>query len=127
MRRFPITPLFAFILLASPFVWAQSAHPAAAADQSSAAEAFEAGQGAHQRGEMNSGVAYYTKAISLAPTLYQPYYQRATALMSLGRNTEAEADLKKVIEMKPDFARAHRAYGLILLDSGKTDDAKREF
>jgi len=127
MRRFPIIALFAFILLASPFALAQSAHPAAADDQRSAAEAFEAGQGAQQRGEMNSAVAYYTKAISLAPALYQPYYQRATALMSLGRTTEAEADLKKVIEMKPDFARAHRAYGVILLDNGKTDDAKREF
>lgn len=125
MHRFPLIALFAFLLVAAPIVRAQSA--SAADDQRIAAESFEAGQTAQQHGETNAAIAYYTKAITLAPSLYQPYYQRATALITLGRNTEAEADLKKTIELKPDFARAHRAYGLILLDSGKTDDAKREF
>jgi predicted Zn-dependent protease len=49
------------------------------------------------------------------------------ALTNLHRDSEAETDLRKVIVLKPDFARAHRSLGRLLLDRDKTDEAKREF
>lgn len=119
--------LIAFLLFISPDVLAQSARASSVDAKQSAAAAFEQGQNAQQRGELNSAVRLYTNAITSDPTLYQAHYQRATALIALGRDVEAEADLKKVIEVKPDFARAHRALGQILLDRGSTEDAKREF
>jgi tetratricopeptide (TPR) repeat protein len=119
--------LIAFLLFISPGVSAQSARANSVDAKQSAAAAFEQGQNAQQRGELNSAVRLYTNAITSDPTLYQAHYQRATALIALGRDAEAEADLKKVIEVKPDFARAHRALGQILLDRGSTEDAKREF
>jgi superkiller protein 3 len=45
----------------------------------------------------------------------------------LHRGSEAEADLKKVIELQPGYARAHRALGRLLLDQGRTDESKRAF
>ena len=93
----------------------------------SAATAFEEGQNAQQRGDLNSAVRSYSTAIASDPTLFQAYYQRATALVALGKGAEAETDLMKAIELRPDFARAHRALGQILLDRGKTEEAKREF
>jgi tetratricopeptide (TPR) repeat protein len=92
-----------------------------------AAAAFEEGQSAHQRGDLTNAVRLYTEAISADKTLYQAYYQRAVALMTMNKRAEAEADLQKVIELQPGFARAHRTLGLLLLDQDKTDDAKREF
>lgn len=93
----------------------------------SAAALFENGQTAQEKGDFPAAVNSYTQAIKLDPTLFQIYYQRATSYLALGRTAEAEADLQKTIELKPDFARAHRALGQILLDADKTAEAKREF
>src|SRR6185295_7869172 len=91
------------------------------------AAAFEAGQNAHQKGELDSAIRLYTVALAADPALFQAYYQRAIALINLHRDSEAEADLRKVVALKPDFARAHRSLGRLLLDRDKTDEAKREF
>ena len=92
----------------------------------SAAAVFDEGQNAQQRGDLNSALKLYTAAIASDATLFQAYYQRAIALLGLGREREAEADLKKVTQIAPDFARAHRALGQMWLDRGQTEDAKRE-
>jgi tetratricopeptide (TPR) repeat protein len=92
-----------------------------------AAAAFEEGQNAQQRGDLHLAVKHYTNAIIADPTLFQVYYQRGTALMGLGRDAEAERDFRKVIELQPDFTRAHRALGLLLLHRGETEESKREF
>ncbi|HVF88574.1 MAG TPA: tetratricopeptide repeat protein [Blastocatellia bacterium] len=89
--------------------------------------AFEQGQNAQERGDGGAAIRYYTEAISSDPALFQAYYQRAVALMGLGREADAENDLRKVIDLDPAFARAHRALGQILLDRGQTSDAVKEF
>jgi tetratricopeptide (TPR) repeat protein len=102
----------------------QSSRPSS---QHDAVTAFEEGQNAQQRGDLDGAVRHYTRAISADTSLYQAFYQRATAYMGLGRESEALADLKKTLELQPDFARAHRAMGQILLDRGQTDESKRAF
>jgi tetratricopeptide (TPR) repeat protein len=113
-------------LLVSPTEGAISQSPRATPDGSkhSAAVAFEQGQNAQERGDLNTALQFYTTAISADASLYQAYYQRATALMSLGREAEAQADLKKVVELQPGFARAHRGLGQIFLDRGQLEDAR---
>jgi tetratricopeptide (TPR) repeat protein len=107
-------------------LWAQSSRAISPNPQRTAAEAFDEGQNAQQHGDLNSAVKLYTAAVSSDPTLFQAYYQRATALLALDREKEAEADLKKVTELEPRFARAHRALGQIWLDRGQTEAAARE-
>src|SRR5438128_6793202 len=114
------------LLLWSSASAAQSNNTISTDPKQSAAAAFEEGQNAQQRGDLISAVRLYTKAIAADQSLFQAYYQRATALLGLGREGEAEADLKKVVELEPTFARGHRAFGQILLDQGRTEDAKRE-
>jgi tetratricopeptide (TPR) repeat protein len=92
-----------------------------------AATLFDQGQTAHEKGNLNSAVRLYTSAIQKDPALFQAYYQRAVALIALDQNSEAEADLKKTIELEPHFGRAHRALGRLLLDRGLTEEAKQEF
>ena len=112
--------------LLSTFALAQSSRSTATDNNQNAAGAFEEGQNAQQRGELNLAVKHYTNAVAADPALYQAYYQRATVFIALGREAEAEADLKRVIALDQNFARAHRALGQLLLDRGITEDAQRE-
>lgn len=116
------------ILLFTPWqdVSGQSTRATSDGGKHSAAAAFEEGQNAQERGDLNNAVRFYTTAISADASLFQAYYQRATALLGLGREAEAQADLKKVTELQPGFARAHRGLGQIHLDRGQVEDAKRE-
>jgi superkiller protein 3 len=103
----------------------QTARAGSDGNKLSATAAFEEGQNAQQRGDLNSAIRFYTTAIAADASLYQAYYQRATALLSLGRESDAQADFKKVIELEPKFARAHRGLGQIFLDRGQIDEAKK--
>jgi len=114
------------IVLPSRVLLAQSSRAVSSNHQRTAAEAFDEGQNAQQHGDLNGAVKLYTAAVSSDPTLFQAFYQRATALLALGRETDAEVDLKKVTELEPGFSRAHRALGQIWLDRGQTEAAARE-
>ena len=124
--RIPVF-LASIILLFLPWrgISGQSTRATSDGGKHSAAAAFEEGQNAQQRGDLNTAVRFYTTAISADASLFQAYYQRATALLGLGRESEAQADLRKVTELQPDFARAHRGLGQMYLDRGQTEDAKR--
>jgi tetratricopeptide (TPR) repeat protein len=87
---------------------------------------FEDGQTAQQRGDNAAAVRHYTNALAADPSLYQAHYQRAIAYVALKKQPEAEADLRRVIQLAPDFPRGHRALGQLLLDRGSRDEAKRE-
>ena len=123
--RSPLLSLI-LILLLSSLSAAQSHHSTAPKDKQNAAQAFEEGQNAHERGDLSSAIRHYTNAITADPALFQAYYQRAVALLALNRDNDAIADLRRVVELEPRFARAHRALGKLLLDRGETEEAKRE-
>lgn len=123
--RSPLLSLV-LILFVSSLAAAQSHHSSAPKDKQNAAQAFEEGQNAHERGDLNSAIRHYTNAISADPAMFQAYYQRAVALLALNRDNDALADLRRAVEIEPRFARAHRALGKLLLDRGETEEAKRE-
>lgn len=124
MRLFSVTFLIGLLVCVSS---AQVRRTPLSNQGQSVAELFEEGQTAQEKGDFNNAIRHYTAAIQAEPALFQAYYQRATAYLSLSRDREAEADLKKVIELKPDFARAYRAIGQIYLDAGKTAEALQSF
>lgn len=124
MQLLGLVSLLVSTLFSTPLPLTASAQQA---PQQRAAAAFEAGQNAQERGDTNGAIRFYTTAIDLAPELFQPYYQRAVALMSLGRDSEAEKDFQKVLQLKADFAQAHRGLGQVFLDSGRIEESKRAF
>jgi tetratricopeptide (TPR) repeat protein len=126
MRCFAFVVILILIPIPLRMTSAQSNRAAITDNKRSAAAAFDEGQSAQQRGDLHSAVKLYSAAIASDPSLFQAYYQRATALLGLGRENEAEADLKRVTEIEPNFGRAHRALGQMWLDRGRTEDAKRE-
>lgn len=126
MRLRVLVVFFLLLTFTSRVVLGQSAHATSDGNKHSAAASFDEGQNAQQRGDLNSAVRFYTAAIASDASLFQAYYQRATALLGLGREAEAQADLRKVTELEPTFARAHRSLGQMFLDRGQIEDAKRE-
>jgi tetratricopeptide (TPR) repeat protein len=126
MRVRVYVAFFALLLIPPRVVLSQSPRAGSDTGKRSAAVSFDEGQNAQQRGDLNSAVKFYTAAIASDPSLFQAYYQRATALMGLGREVEAQADLKRVTELEPGFARARRGLGQIFLDRGQIEEAKRE-
>ena len=137
--------LFIILLLISP-VFAQprkgtppkTAAPAAKSSDEQNADkataAFEAGQNAHQRGELDKAVALYEQAAKLDPTLWQADYQLATLHFSAQRYAAARTTLAKVIEalaaaleLKHYLARAQTLRGEIALAENQPAEAEAAF
>jgi tetratricopeptide (TPR) repeat protein len=127
MRRLYQVAFLVFLSL--PFalpIRAQSDSAPGVDAKQQAASLFEQGQTAQEKGNLNTAIRLYTRAVSADPSLYQAYYQRAVALLGLEQTDDAQADLRKTIQIEPAFARAHRALGMLLLDRGITQEARTE-
>ena len=99
-----------------------------------ATAAFEAGQDAHQRGELDKAVALYEQAAKLDPALWQADYQLATLHFGAQRYAAARTTIVKVIEaltpapeLKPYLARAQTLRGEIALAENQPAEAESAF
>jgi len=86
---------------------------------------FEQGQNAHARGDSANQPAektenykraleYYDEAIKVRPEFPEAEFQRANALVSLGRLNEAEMSFRRAIELKRNWAMPYSALGALL-------------
>jgi tetratricopeptide (TPR) repeat protein len=83
--------------------------------------------------KLDEAVAELTKATELNPQDPDAFLSLGQAYSELGKPTQAEAALRKSIELTEDpsrnhyqVQRAHYLLGRILMQSGRTDDAKKE-
>jgi tetratricopeptide (TPR) repeat protein len=74
-----------------------------------AAELFEAGQSAHQKGELEKAVGLYGEALERDPSLWQAEFQRAAAYFSLNRLAEAKASMLGALKQLSEFGDAPEA------------------
>ena len=66
-----------------------------------------------------------TRAVAKHPDSFELLYDRAMAAERIGRIDVLEADLRKVIQMKPDYAHAYNALGYTLAEkTERLDEAK---
>jgi tetratricopeptide (TPR) repeat protein len=66
-----------------------------------------------------------SKAVKENPSSYELLYDRAMAAERIDRIDVMERDLKRVIEMKPDYAHAYNALGYTLAEkTSRLDEAK---
>jgi tetratricopeptide (TPR) repeat protein len=86
---------------------------------------FERGQEAHARGLLERAITLYGQAIELRPEFPEAEYQRATALLSLGRLPEAEKGFRRAAELRPDWAAPQAALGLLLVRLARFDEAEK--
>jgi tetratricopeptide (TPR) repeat protein len=74
-----------------------------------AAELFDAGQNAHQKGELEKAVGLYGEALEHDPSLWQAEFQRGAAYFSLNRLAEAKASIVETLKQLSEFGDAPEA------------------
>ena len=102
-----------------------------------AAELFEAGQNAHQKGELEKAVELYGEALGRDPSLWQAEFQRGAAYFSLNRLADAKASMLGVIKQLSEFgdapearqvtSRAQILLGEIILAENNPVEAEKSF
>lgn len=95
------------------------------ASENDPVDLFHRGQDAHEKGELAVAVELYDKALKLLPEFPEAAFQKGSALVSLGRNREAEAAFRRALELRPDWTLAQSSLGSILLDNGDLAEADR--
>jgi len=81
--------------------------------QKDARSLFEAGQTAHQSGDLTRALQLYDEAIKLDPSLWPVEMQRGVALLSMGKLNEARASSDRVIKLLNEFADSPDLRGMI--------------
>ncbi|HKX27175.1 MAG TPA: tetratricopeptide repeat protein [Blastocatellia bacterium] len=102
-----------------------------------AADLFEAGQNAHQAGDLPKAIQLYTDALKHDPQLWQAEFQRGIAYLSLRRYAEARTSFQSVeaqlaeAEASPEqrqiSSRVQVALGEIAVAESKPDEAEKAF
>ncbi len=72
-------------------------------------------------------IAYYDKAIGLAPDLAELYVARGSAYVALQNYNQAFADFRAAIEGDPQLASAYYARASLYWLLGELDEAEREY
>jgi tetratricopeptide (TPR) repeat protein len=139
--------MIAVLCLLLPVVWAQpqgrgkpapkNAQAENPDSQKRASDLFEAGQTAHQSGDLNKAVELYREALKRDSALWQAEFQLGIAYLSLNRYTEAKGSITRVSEHLRQFAespelrqisaRVEVALGEIALAESKLDEAEKAF
>ncbi len=74
-----------------------------------------------------SAVVEFQKALDADPNYSQAALYLARAYNALFDEQNAEKYFRKAIEIDPDYLEAHASFGGMLLDTGNTDEAIRQF
>lgn len=78
-------------------------------------------------GKFAESAEFYLKASRLRPDNFEMQSNWGYSLYLQRRWQDAEAHLRKAIELKPDYARAHNNLGLLLARTERPDEALAEF
>ena len=76
---------------------------------------FERGQNAHARGDLVKALEFYDEAIKVRPEFAEAEFQRANALIGLGRLPEAETSLQRTIELRKNWSLPYSSLGSLLV------------
>jgi superkiller protein 3 len=84
---------------------------------------FNKGQDAHAKKNYEQAVELYDEALKLRPDFPEVEFQKAGALIALGRAAEAEKSYRRAMELRPTWALPPAALGLML---ARTQGRERE-
>ncbi len=108
-------------------VSAQAPSAPAAPDTAAAIARFEAGQDAHQAGQLTEALRLYEEALALDDTLAPIHFQRGMALLALRRAAEAVTAFERCVALQPDFLRGWLQLGAAALAANNTVQAERAY
>jgi len=91
------------------------------------ANAFERGQGALDREDLDSAIANFTAVTTGDPKHVLAYYCRGNAYDMKGQTEEAIADYSEAIRVRPDFWEAYNNRGSVYLQTADYQKAIDDF
>jgi protein O-mannosyl-transferase len=80
-----------------------------------------------ERGDYDTAISLYTRALELNPESAEASYNRALAYQARGDSTRALADYNRAIELRPRYAEAHNNRGNLYASGGQFETAIRDF
>lgn len=107
-------------VLASHGVYAQNGSN----DAEDPVNLFNKGQDVHEKGDLNSAIDYYQRALKLNPAFPEAAFQIGVAYQAMGNIPEAESYYQKAVDLRPDWTLALTALGSILSDRGEYQKAE---
>jgi hypothetical protein len=92
-----------------------------------ARNAYDAGKKKlYQNKDPQAGIAKFLEAIAAAPKFYEAYEQMGMAYLQLGKTADAEAAVRKSIELSEDkYAAADVDLGVLLLDKRQYTEGEK--
>jgi protein O-mannosyl-transferase len=80
-----------------------------------------------ERGDHETAISHYTRAIELDPDSAEAYYNLALAFQAKAEPERALADYSRAIELRPAYAEAHNNRGNLYAAGSQFDPAIRDF
>ena len=80
-----------------------------------------------EKGDHETAIGHYTRALALNPNSVETYYNRANSFQALGDADRAFADYSRAIELKPAYAEAYNNRGSLSAATGQYDLALKDF
>ena len=85
---------------------------------------FNQAQAVHEKGDLAGAVVLYEKALQIMPEFPEAEYQRASALLALGKTDEAEKGYRRAVALRADWTLALSSLGSVLVQQGKYTEAE---
>lgn len=88
---------------------------------------LETGKTLLATGQLADALTHFHLAIDADPNNYVGFYRRGTVYLGMGKFKSAQADLTRVLELKPDFDSARMQRANVLLKKGLFNEAIEDF
>jgi tetratricopeptide (TPR) repeat protein len=94
-------------------------------DEDDPIKIFNEGQSAHEKGEYETALKFYDKALEIVPEFPEAEYQRGNALLSLKKPDEAEKAFRRAIELRENWTLPMTSLGVLLIQKNEFDEADK--
>jgi len=92
-----------------------------------AGDYIKRGSAKFAQGDFSGALDEYHSACDAEPEGYMNFFKRATVYLATGRTRQAETDLAKVLELRPDMKQARKTIAELRLKAGQYDKAKKDY
>lgn len=84
---------------------------------------FNSGQEAHEKGEYETALKLYEKALEIVSEFPEAEFQKGNVLLSLNRKKDAETAFRRAIELRPNWTLPMTSLGVLLVQNNEFEEA----